>query len=440
MSNIAFNFLTESFLFHEAESNYSKRTIDEIDREITTYREYIQKNINQINSEIYKEYNFIQPITLHTELPSIEDLLQGCIFLDTYIIDDPIYRFNIQQFKMGNIERLQMGMPEITDDDIKTKLQKIVIYMKSLTMGVHINVGYIKFYPLGLFLNNYFNPCIRIPDLSIESINQNLFKWFLQRVEIKKIDKNKVNNDMPITNRILLSFKNDDENGSVIRHYQLTSLDPMVGNHAIIKFDGNVIPSKEVYESWVNEETIKFIKDRISFFAYRDFMCNYFNSPICLSTDFEKRLYKTNFDISNKSHYHNLGFNLNLPGLQNISFDKAMEIRNNSHCSFASLQKKIQEDSKGLRAASDYKTYKSIINEIRNDYLTSIKTTNDILKPMKNLFSFNNIINVSLFAESYFTGTTTKVTTGLTILNGIYNAGKIAQDYFDSVKICSQFL
>ena len=65
MSNIAFNFLTESFLFHEAESNYSKRTIDEIDREITTYREYIQKNINQINSEIYKEYNFIQPITLH---------------------------------------------------------------------------------------------------------------------------------------------------------------------------------------------------------------------------------------------------------------------------------------------------------------------------------------------------------------------------------------
>ena len=34
MSNIAFDFLTESFLFNESASNYAKRTIDELDKEL----------------------------------------------------------------------------------------------------------------------------------------------------------------------------------------------------------------------------------------------------------------------------------------------------------------------------------------------------------------------------------------------------------------------
>ena len=61
MSNIAFDFLTESFLFNESASHYAKRTIDKLDKELQAYQKYILDHLTEINAEVYKEYNFIQP-------------------------------------------------------------------------------------------------------------------------------------------------------------------------------------------------------------------------------------------------------------------------------------------------------------------------------------------------------------------------------------------
>ncbi len=432
MSNISFNFLTESFLFNEVDTKFSKRTIDEIEDEINNYREYIISNLNELNSEIYKNYNFIQPITIHSKLPSMDELLQGSIFLDTYIIDDPIFRFDIKQIKMGNVERYQMGFQKESDEEIKNELSEIVNYMKSLTSGVNVAIGYIKFYPLGLYLNNYFKPIMRLPDISTNTIDQNVFNWFFERINLNNLKKDTeglvIDDNLLISNYIAIKFDDDKENGSIICHYQSGQIESIINNHARIRFDGNYIPNKTEYDNWVNQEIIKAIKERLTFYSYRDYICNKFNSPIILNSPLEKQFYKKNFDDTTPAQFHNLGFNLNIPGLQNISFDKAMEIRNNTHSSFVSLQQKINEDSKALRTASDYRTYKLTLEAINQDYEEAIKSTNLILNSLKSLINPSNIFNLLLFGESYYTGNISNFTTGVTILNGMYNAKNIIQN------------
>lgn len=427
MSNIAFDFLTESFLFNESASNYAKRTIDELDKELQKYQKYILNHLTEINAEVYKEYNFIQPLSNKRILPSKEDLLHGCIFLDTYLIDDPIFKFNIKQMKFADVERISMGMEKLSDDEIKGELSSYAEYMKSLTTGVNVENGYIKFYPFSLWLQPVFNPVIKIPDLSIEGIPENVYDWLYKQIEVKNLEKNRTNPNLKISNKILLDFKDDTSDSAYIAHYHVMIPEKFEKDHVIVRFDGNYIPSEKEYESWVNEEIIKYIKSKIEYFVFRDSLCSYFNSPICLCNNFQKNFYSTNYSLSQKDHMYKLGFDLNIPGLEKMDFDKAMEIRKNAHWSFVELQKKIKEDSNQLRAANDEKVYKDIIKQIENDYLNAIKSTHTILDSMKKLFSFNNLTNMVLAAHSYYTGQFSNVTTGLTVINGLYNAYDITK-------------
>ena len=428
MSNTSFNFLSDSFLFHEASSEYSKRSMTEIETELNGYKKHIIEHLKELNAEVYKDYNFIQPLTHNSKLPTTEELVQGSLFLDTYLIDDPFFDFNIERMKMGNVERVSMGMDKISDQEIKHELSELAEYMKSLINGVNIESGYIKFYPFSLWMQPVFNPTIRIPDLSIDNIPKQVYEWFYNKIKVQNLEKNRTNPKLKISNRIVLSFKDDIGDNAYIAHYQRIIPEKFEGKHLIVRFDGDYIPNQLEYDSWVNEEIIKAIKDKLEFFVFRDSICNSFNSPVCLYNDFQKSFYSTMFSSTGKEHMYKLGFDLNIPGLDKLDFNKAMEIRRSAHWSFVELQKQIKEDSKQLRAANDEKTYNEIIKQIENDYLTAIKSTNTVLSSMGKLLSVNNIINLAFAASSYFTGQLTNVATGLTIINGLYTAYGITKE------------
>lgn len=55
MSNTSFNFLADSFLFHEAEQGYKSRTLAELDDELNRYREYINEHQQEIDNEVSKK-------------------------------------------------------------------------------------------------------------------------------------------------------------------------------------------------------------------------------------------------------------------------------------------------------------------------------------------------------------------------------------------------
>lgn len=428
MSNTAFTFLSDSFLFIEAGSYYKSRTVDEIENELNRYRDYIRNNITSLKQEIYKDINFIQPLKHTSKLPTNEELLHGSIFLDTYLINDPIFDFSIQRQKMANIERKCMNLPEVTDDDLKRQLSDLALYMKNLTPGVDTEVGYIKFFPFSMGYMPTNVPIFSIPDLSIDKIEKNVFEWFFDHIQVQNLNGNVGEPTLELSNKIAINFENDDGD-SFIYHYQALENLKQVGTKVLFSLNLNHIPDEQEYINWVGQEIIKSIKSKIDFFKFRDSICKEFNSPICLSSPFEKDFYSTNFNSEFTSDIHQLGFNINLPGLNNMTFIDAMKVRNRSRSSFLAFQEKIKEDSKQLRTASDEKTYNEVIRKIEYDYKEEIKSTNILLESMKSLISFPNLINVGLFAHSYYTGQETKLTTGLTIANGIYNVYSVSKQF-----------
>ncbi len=99
-----------------------------------------------------KGINIIQDLERNSKLPTQDQLLQGCFFLDTYLVNDPVFDFNLSIEYHSNIARQSMGVARKSDDELKSELANYAIYMKSLTEGVRCDTEYIKFYPFGKVL------------------------------------------------------------------------------------------------------------------------------------------------------------------------------------------------------------------------------------------------------------------------------------------------
>jgi len=129
---------------------------------------------------------------------------------------------------------------------------------------------------------------------------------------------------------------------------------------------------------------------------------------------------------------HTLGFDLNIPGLQNLNFKEAMEVRRSSFESFRSFQNELQNDSILLSSVNDEKQYDELITEIQHKYENASKNVTSKLGMTKSIAS-DNIINIAIAAISYYNTPllATGVISGLSLLDAIRKGRK---DYLNTVK------
>lgn len=431
MSNTSFNFLADSFLFHEAEQGYKSRTLAELDDELNRYREYINEHQQEIDNEVSKKgINIIQDLERNSKLPTQDQLLQGCIFLDTYLVNDPVFDFNLSIEYHSNIARQSMGIARKSDDELKSELANYAIYMKSLTEGVRCDTEYIKFYPFGKVLRPESDYLFNLPDLSTDKIDKKIFSWFLEKVEVLNLNKdNQIDKQMATSNKIVLQFKNDTSSSVNIVQYQRMVSPQLNGNKLTFGLDYNYILSKDEYDNWVSQEKIKSIKDKLDLFLYRNMICRKFNSPLVLKNKFENEFFEMNFGDEKANNLYKLGFDLNFSGLKNMDFKKAMSVRREAKSSFKEFQKKIQKDSLILHSTKDKNEYKDVLDDIKQQYLHGTENVKSTLEISKDIVS-SNLIPVVIGALSYFASPDplNKVITGLSVLDLVGNIKKTIQE------------
>ncbi|MEL3909014.1 MAG: hypothetical protein P1P64_08420 [Treponemataceae bacterium] len=416
MSKIAFDFLTESFLFHEADQKYQYRTMSELINELTKYKEYITDNKEKIDEEISKDtVNIIQPLTQVLQLPSIETLTKGSLFLDTYLINDPLFDFNLEDADIQNIARQYMNMPQMKENEFKEKLAEHANYMKSLTEGVRCDTTYIKFYPLFNELYPRRIPIFNIPDLSTSHIDENVMNWFYDKVELFNLDKeNKISEKLNISNKIFIRFKDDKFSYGVTAAYQEWE---MIGEN-MVRIINNYIPTDSQYKNWTEQEIIKAIKEKYHFFVYRNTICEKFKSPVMLNNNFEREFAEKNFHDPNDSSLYKLGFNLDFVGLQKLTFEKAMHVRRTLKEGLKAFQEEIYNDSIHLSTTKDKNEYTEIIKSLENKYMNNAKKAKTLLDSIKYIV-LDNIIPLTVSALSYFVTPEpyNKIITGLNIID-----------------------
>lgn len=71
MGSILYDFLTDSFLFHEdaIENNFNSFTENEIKSELRRYREFILKNIGTLEEEIINHGSELKVLSSSREIP-----------------------------------------------------------------------------------------------------------------------------------------------------------------------------------------------------------------------------------------------------------------------------------------------------------------------------------------------------------------------------------
>lgn len=433
MSNISFDFLSESILFQKAEDNYKNISLEELTQALDKYKSYIKEKKDDIENELVDgNLKIIQSLQQHPEKPSMAEILQGSLFLDKYLIDDPLFSYNLADAKLINANNRIMGFNEKTDEDFKKELSANALYMKNLVDGVRCDTAYIKFYPFSLGFQSERIPNMRFPDLSVADIDKNIYNWFKEKIKVINFDKqNRSNNALSISNHIGMRFNGDFGSKCNFARYQKpTNVFEQAGKLYMV-IDPNYIPEKDEYDNWVHQEVITTIKEKFNFFIYRHNICSKLNSPVILNNEFEKQFYEMQFSTK-KSKVHTLGFDLNIPGLQNLDFKEAMEIRRSSFESFRSFQNELQKDSILLSSVNEEKLYDELITEIQHKYESASKNVTSKIEMVKTIAS-HNIINTAIAAISYYNTPSLAigVISGLSLLDAIK---KGRNDYLNTVK------
>lgn len=362
MSNTAFNFLSDSFLTTDNKEAFLKIPLLDIEKELDSYRTYLNSNRNGLDKECISDNEDsveISDFRILQKLPNHNEIFQKSLFLNRFVIDDPLYSKSFKNLELINFDREFRGYEKITELQAKEQLWNTVQYMKGLLPGVNANVGYIKFYPLSQEPTNELLQFVNIPDLSFPEEFPEIYDWFLKNIKVRTVDDNqKIVDLVEPCKKLAISFEND-------------------GNSVFLPaLMHNGIPLTELYEIWKEEEIIKSIRDRYLELLKKNEFRIKFGAIVSADTEFEfaflNSIIKSSTNTTDAKALQVLT-KLQLPSLASMPFDKVMDIRKFFDESFENFRKQLKDDVMHLQQAGDEKHLEEFSKELEKKYEAAIK-------------------------------------------------------------------
>lgn len=384
MSNTSFNFLADSFLTKGDKETIVNKTLSKLETELDDYRQFINENKERLTKECIKENEdsvLISDFRSMQKLPDITEITRKSLFLNRFVIDDPLQPLSFKKFDFINDDRIARGYEPITETQAKIQLWDRLQYMKSLLPGINANIGYIKFYPLSKEPTNEMLDIIQIPDLSFPEKFPEVYDWFKKKIIIKTVNEEKQLVDLVEPCKQLgISFENDTNFGLFLPAFMQKIF--LTGNR--FRYD-NVVPQMAIFSKWKEDEIIKSIRDRfIELIRNNDFRLKF---GAIVSTD---SVFESNFlsdVLSEESGVEERATkiisSLNLPSFENLDFNKTMDIRQFFDEKFENFRTQLKEDVIFLQSNKEEDLIK-FSNELGAKYEARI---GEIEKKLK--FKFN---------------------------------------------------
>lgn len=375
MSNIAFDYLTESPLFELSKNNYKDMTIKELGIELDKYRKYIDDKYGEIEKEItdIKGDKIVQNSQLaESNCEDMNKIIKASLFSNTYVLNDPLFNIFYDDVTLERTRRLVGKIDE--ERTLKAELAGKVNYMKGLVEGVRTDTNFIKFIPL------YYNAIdikpnkIRFPSLDIKP-DDDLFKWFKDKIDLYNIDnENKINKIPKYTDKIAINF------------YGNSNMDFFILQYEKLYYGKNNITSDEL-KNWIDQEIIKSINDEYSYLISKQEMYKKFNSNLIINNDFEKEFYKQKNIKTSYWKNKELNIKMNFIGLFDVEFNKAMEIRRKYEGEFKNFQEKLDKDLLILKVTEDENMIKQHLEDMKKKY------DEESINIRKKIISFDGILS-----------------------------------------------
>lgn len=184
MGSVTYDFLTASFLFNDEaiENVYNGYSNREIEEEVNRYTEYVGENIDVLDAEIgaiNSDLNVFSTINQQ----SINFLTQTALYLDQFIIQDPIFSLSTNQtLEAKEIGKFFGHYPLEVD---RLALSSTCRYLKKITPMVAAN--YIKLYPISTFTTRQWTGQLTYdPKNFSEALEEKVRNFFWDKAVVKK--------------------------------------------------------------------------------------------------------------------------------------------------------------------------------------------------------------------------------------------------------------
>lgn len=439
MSNIAFNFLTESLLFRNdyIADHFSSVSERELILELRKYREHVIKNFNPILHEL-SHRNDATNIAIETfsNLPSEEKLKQLALYMNQILIGDPLFK---ETEEKGSFDKTMSDFMKINPGEEldRKRISRAAHYMKSNAFLVASQ--FIKFLPVRLLNEAPKNlPILYSENNFRDAFPPELYNWFHKNARVHNIEKvdgsmrYDISKPLQLGTTIHVDFGPECFSTGMIYQFVRSEIDKMNKDSAEVRFKQYIPDSistndfKEWVEHSINRASIRVYNDIFNELSF----ANQANCMYLTESTFSAQLLKSAVPSQGpKTDIANLSLKLELPLFSQLSLNEIINIRCNYGESFENFRKMLASKLIVLRGIQDPNELKLNLDNI--SYELEELQKHDIDKEYKKIirsFGIDGMVLTGSLIASFCTG-------GLSMLGA---AGAVAKSGLDYTRYLSE--
>ena len=153
MGSVIYNFLADSLFFNEnnLENDFANESEERIQQELQNYRNHCIKNYGELIKEIVERDSFLKVFS-SSEETSLGLLKQTALYVDQFIIQDPLFKLTEMTSEISNVTAQYLGYNNSGYIDRKA-LKQAALFLKDITPMVAVD--YVKIFPLSYLSSTY---------------------------------------------------------------------------------------------------------------------------------------------------------------------------------------------------------------------------------------------------------------------------------------------
>lgn len=377
MGSVLFDFLTESWLFHpeHVEEKFANVASGEIIKELQRYREFCLSHREELISEAVGAKSGFR---IFPGAHSVDQRLlkQSALYVERYILADPIFPFTEQEKPYGRAMRKYLGEEDPHKLD-RAELAEAILRLKSLTPMVAAD--YVKFIPVSyLFESPEELPLYYSKNRFSDVLPADLLSFFRQHKNVHILRKEKhgwiEDPTADLTRNIAIDFGDDRSGGMLFQlfDHEVSEFDEATGRYTARLSLPEELPEQASYDAWV-EQSI----NRTAINCY-DRMCKELTlsmalgaSYMCIS-EFRNELLTRFFPVKSGTAEHSASvfLHIDVPFIDEIDTDTLMRLRRDEGEAFQVFRHELERQLWDLRVEENPEKLRVKAEKVMHDLAT----------------------------------------------------------------------
>lgn len=435
MANKCISFLLDSFLYlnTSVESNYSAYQDNDIIRELQRYREYVLKNLEDIQAEIKHTYDKLNiSIESFGTLPTEELYKQLVLYMDQVVIPDPLFELTEERNQLSDTVGRYIGFQKTNTFD-RRKLVDVINYIKCISPLIESK--FVVMLPISLIHESPKEIGINYsPTAFSDVIPTPILEQYRSIVKVYNLEKSgkglimDPQKALKVGTQIYVDFPDEIKTMGCMYQYMLQEVvdyDESTGLAQFRMYIPDTVEESTFYH-WVNQSINQAANHHFKEKYAELVLAHKCGCMYLTQSPLTSKILQTVIERPTKEcEIANMAMKLDLPVINELPITDILEIRNNYGEAFHNFRDELNSKLVGLDAVSDSESFKRQLDNISYE-LTNIQVK-DVEKECRKIsrtLKLDALACTGSLITSYATGGITAVGAAAAFIKGISDIGK----------------